>query len=48
MRRKRISFGELQEFAQRGDRERQDQEAERPITRGVLDELDGIGAKVCG
>jgi hypothetical protein len=39
-------FGELEEFAQRRDAKSEDEEAKRPITRGVLDELDGIRTKI--
>ena len=41
-------IGELEEFAKRRDAESEDEEAERPIAGGVLNELDGICAEICG
>ena len=40
--------GEFEEFAERRDAESDDEEAESPIAGGVLNELDGIRAEICG
>ena len=37
---------EMEKFAERGDGQREDEKAQDPVTGGVLDELDGIGAQI--
>ncbi len=40
--------GEFEEFTEWRDAESEYEETKRPIAGGVLDELDGICAEVCG
>ena len=39
-------IGEAQDFAQRGDGQSEQEEAQRPVAGGVGDELDGIGGEI--
>src|SRR5712664_1170046 len=38
--------GELEKFAQRSDEKGKDEKAEGPVSSGMLEEFDGIGAEI--